>query len=73
MTWDDELREEIRREFTVGEVFTLDQVYAYTGSFQRLHPRNKHVRDKLRQTLQHLRDGGVVEFLDYDGRYRRLH
>ncbi len=72
MTWDDELREEIRRNFTVGQVFTLDQVYAYRESFQRLHPRNKHVRDKLRQILQHLRDAGVVEFIDDDGRYCRL-
>lgn len=36
MTWDDELRDVIRRDFAVGQVFTLDQVYAYTGLFQRL-------------------------------------
>jgi type II restriction enzyme len=36
-----------------------------------LHPENRHVRDKLRQQLQVLRDLGLIEFLGR-GRYRRL-
>lgn len=34
-------------------------------------PGNSRVRDKLRQQLQFLRDLGLVEFLDNQGRYRR--
>ena len=34
-----------------------------------LHPDNRHVRDKIRQQLQVLRDLGLVEFLGR-GRYR---
>ncbi|MBZ5564268.1 MAG: hypothetical protein LAP13_17830 [Acidobacteriia bacterium] len=35
----------------------------------RLHPDNLHVRDKIRQQLQRLRDLGLVEFLG-GGKYR---
>jgi len=49
--------------------FTLAEVYAHTDALARLHPRNAHVRDKVRQQLQVLRDLGLVEFLG-GGRYR---
>lgn len=42
--------------------FTLDQVYAFEGTLQMLHPENKHVKDKIRQQLQILRDKGYLEF-----------
>ena len=35
----------------------------------RLHPMNKHIRPKIRQQLQVLRDHGIVEFLG-KGLYR---
>jgi len=43
-------------------------VYAYAAQLQELHPANRHVRDKIRQQLQVLRDLGFVEFLG-GGRY----
>lgn len=43
--------------------FTLSDVYSYSGELQRLHPRNRHVREKIRQQLQQLRDMGLVEFV----------
>jgi len=49
--------------------FTLQDVYAFAGHLEKLHPANRHVRDKIRQQLQVLRDLGLVEFLG-DGRYR---
>lgn len=49
--------------------FTLADVYRYEDELARLHPRNRHVRDKIRQQLQVLRDLGIVEFLG-GGRYR---
>ena len=72
MTWDSELLSLLREEWRVGEAFTLDDVYRHEGRFARLYPRNRHRRDKLRQTLQHLRDEGMVEFLDDHGHYRRI-
>lgn len=43
--------------------FTLAEIYAYEKEFAKLHPGNRHVRAKLRQQLQVLRDLGVVRFL----------
>lgn len=42
--------------------FTLADVYAYERELQKLHPDNRHVRDKIRQQLQVLRDLGFVNF-----------
>ena len=43
--------------------FTLADVYAHSDSLARLHPKNAHVRDKIRQQLQVLRDLSLLEFL----------
>lgn len=49
--------------------FSLDEVYAHEEDLARLHPDNRHVRDKIRQQLQVLRDMGVLQFL-VPGSYR---
>ncbi len=49
--------------------FTLADVYAHAGALAKLHPNNAHVRDKIRQQLQVLRDLGLLEFLG-GGSYR---
>lgn len=49
--------------------FTLPEVYAVETSLKRIHPLNHHVRDKIRQQLQVLRDLGLVEFVG-GGNYR---
>jgi type II restriction enzyme len=49
--------------------FALEDVYAKERELARLHPENRHVRDKIRQQLQVLRDKGLVEFLER-GSYR---
>lgn len=36
--------------------FANDDVYAFTRELEKLHPDNRHVRDKIRQQLQVLRD-----------------
>jgi type II restriction enzyme len=48
--------------------FSLAEVYDRSDELQRLHPNNLHVREKIRQQLQRLRDMGLVEFLG-GGRY----
>ncbi|KXB08269.1 hypothetical protein AKJ58_00520 [candidate division MSBL1 archaeon SCGC-AAA385D11] len=50
------------------EAFTLDQVYEFEEELSKLHPKNKHIRPKIRQQLQVLRDKGVINFLG-DGWY----
>jgi type II restriction enzyme len=45
-----------KKEFTLKEVYGQDEVLA------KLHPNNAHVRDKIRQQLQVIRDLGLVDF-----------
>jgi type II restriction enzyme len=55
---------------SLGELeFTLSDVYAHTDALAKLHPNNAHVRDKIRQQLQVLRDLGLLKFLG-GGSYR---
>jgi type II restriction enzyme len=50
--------------------FRLDDVYAFEGKLSQLYPNNRHVRQKIRQQLQVLRD---QRFLDFVARgYYRL-
>jgi type II restriction enzyme len=49
--------------------FALDDVYAFTDTLQAKHPGNRHVKDKIRQQLQFLRDKGYLKFLG-QGHYR---
>src|SRR5579859_6471649 len=49
--------------------FSLSDVYAHAAQLAQLHPDNRHVRDKIRQQLQVLRDLGLLTFLA-PGEYR---
>lgn len=49
--------------------FDLADVYKADSKLAKLHPANRHVRDKIRQQLQILRDLGILEFLG-GGEYR---
>jgi type II restriction enzyme len=40
--------------------FKNEDVYAFTRELEKLHPDNRHVRDKIRQQLQVLRDTGLL-------------
>ena len=40
--------------------FTTAEVYAFERELGKLHPDNRHVRDKIRQQLQVLRDAGLL-------------
>ena len=42
--------------------FTLDDMYSFEERLAKLHPRNRHIRPKIRQQLQVLRDHGVIGF-----------
>jgi type II restriction enzyme len=47
----------------------LADVYAKADYLGQLHRNNSHVRDKIGQQLQVLRDMGILEFSG-DGAYR---
>lgn len=49
--------------------FILDDVYTFENELSKLHPENKHIKDKIRQQLQVLRDKGYLEFVSR-GYYR---
>jgi type II restriction enzyme len=49
--------------------FDLDDVYAFEGQLSTLYPNNRHVRQKIRQQLQVLRDRGYLDFVSR-GYYR---
>ncbi len=49
--------------------FSLQEVYQFEEYLQNKHPNNQHVKDKIRQQLQFLRDKGYLEFLDR-GKYK---
>jgi len=72
MSWLEELDGKIRKQWKIGETFRIEEVYQMEGYFSRRHPRNNHVRDKLRQLLQYLRDDDILEFVDNTGTYKRL-
>jgi len=52
-----------------AEKFTLKQIYQFEQELIRKHPKNNHVKDKIRQQLQILRDKGLLEFVS-SGVYR---
>ena len=50
--------------------FTLKDVYKYEVKLEKTFTKNNHIKDKLRQQLQILRDKGYIEFLGA-GNYRK--
>lgn len=40
--------------------FKNEDIYAFDRDLEKLHPDNRHVRDKIRQQLQVLRDAGLL-------------
>jgi type II restriction enzyme len=52
--------------------FSLNQVYAFADLLKLKYPENNHIKDKIRQQLQVLRDRGIIEFLGR-GHYQKLY
>lgn len=49
--------------------FTIDDAYGFEPALSQLYPDNQHIREKIRQQLQYLRDKGWLDFVGR-GRYR---
>lgn len=54
-----------KKEFTLKEIYLFEQILA------KKYPYNKHIKDKIRQQLQFLRDKNYIEFIS-PGVYRLL-
>lgn len=52
-----------------SRTFSLDQVYSFEPDLKTAYPGNRHVKEKIRQQLQVLRDKGYIEFVGR-GNYR---
>jgi type II restriction enzyme len=60
----DVLREVRELAPATDAVFTLRELYAAAAkTLAGLHPKNRHVEEKMRQQMQVLRDMGIVEFV----------
>lgn len=44
--------------------FSLSEIYAFENELSRKHPDNHHIKDKIRQQLQILREKGYLEFAE---------
>ncbi|MFH1370393.1 MAG: DpnI domain-containing protein [Planctomycetota bacterium] len=49
--------------------FTIDDAYSFETVLSHMHPENRHIKPKIRQQLQILRDLGYLDFVGL-GRYR---
>ena len=54
-----------------GRDFTLEQMYEFEEVLAKKYPNNNHIKDKIRQQLQILRDKGLIEFRGR-GNYRKI-
>ena len=54
-----------------NQFFDLEEIYFYENYFKKIYPENKFIKDKIRQTLQYLRNIGLIEFVA-DGKYKKL-
>jgi type II restriction enzyme len=44
------------------QTFSIDQMYRFEDDLKRIYPQNQHIKEKIRQQLQVLRDKGYLEF-----------
>lgn len=49
--------------------FTLVDIYEFENDLKLIHPENKHIKDKIRQQLQFLRNKNYLDFMG-SGRYK---
>jgi type II restriction enzyme len=50
--------------------FSLEEVYAFEDELRAAYPGSRHIRAKISQRMQVLRDNGYLEFLGRRGIYK---
>lgn len=56
-------------ELTRKKEFSLAEIYKFEDILAKQHPKNRHIKDKIRQQLQILRDRNYIRFIG-QGEYR---
>lgn len=56
---------------TPNQEFSLKNAYHFESDLKLIYPKNNHIKEKIRQQIQYLRDLGLIEFLS-SGNYRKL-
>lgn len=51
-------------------VFSLEDLYQFESLLSKAHPNNSHIKAKIRQQLQYLRDKNIIDFISR-GMYRK--
>ncbi len=51
--------------------FSLEELYSFEDFLKKKHPNNRHIKDKIRQQLQFLRDKNYIKFLGR-GKYQLI-
>lgn len=54
-----------------NDTFSLKEIYIFETYLKTKYPNNNHIKDKIRQQLQILRDKGIIEF-NGRGSYKKL-
>lgn len=70
VTWYDNVRTLVLERWATGQTFSLNDAYDFEETLGSYFPGNAHVKEKIRQTLQKLRDAGEIESLDKRGFYK---
>lgn len=69
--WTEDVANSIRAlGLTIGDHFSLAQIYQFESLLHKLHPSNNHIQAKIRQQLQVLQDLGYVSFINNKGLYQ---
>lgn len=58
-------------ELICKKEFNLSDIYKFESILSKQHPNNRHIKDKIRQQLQILRDRNYIQFIE-KGEYRVL-
>ena len=70
-TWTDDILDILRlMRLEKDEFFLLSAVYNAENILSKIHPNNNHIKAKIRQQLQVLRDYGYVRFTHKKGLYQ---
>ncbi|MFW6026459.1 MAG: hypothetical protein ACOCRX_08960 [Candidatus Woesearchaeota archaeon] len=72
IAWKDIVKMVITEKWEVGEEFTYRDMLKFQDQFAKKYPNNSHIPEKISQILQQLRDDDIIQFVDYDGTYKRL-
>ena len=68
--WTDDIVQILRiMRLSVGDQFTLAEVYSSEEILKQLYPKNNTIKAKIRQQLQILQDNGYLEFVNNNGLY----